>query len=172
MESEACAHKDIRQIDDLRCCLSCGETLYLWTQPYTAAQSELLSLSTQHSPANGLFHTYGDLRLSIGQAIRIVVLLPGKFHDPVCCTIATVDLHKVQYDALSYTWAIEDGDDRKTGRIHLPDGVLPITENCEAALRQLRLRSDPRQLWVDAICIDQSNVRERNHQVGQMDQIY
>jgi hypothetical protein len=45
-------------------------------------------------------------------------------------------------------------------------------KNCEAALRRLRLPSAPRQLWVDAICIDQTNIEERNHQVGMMDLIF
>ncbi|KAI3400801.1 hypothetical protein diail_2010 [Diaporthe ilicicola] len=30
----------------------------------------------------------------------------------------------------------------------------------------------PRLFWIDAICIDQNNVNERNHQVGLMKQIY
>jgi hypothetical protein len=27
-------------------------------------------------------------------------------------------------------------------------------------------------LWIDALCINQANIDERNHQVGQMDRIY
>jgi hypothetical protein len=119
-----------------------------------------------------LAHTYSDLRLITGQAIRLIVLLSAKFADPICCTIATVDPYKEQYDAVSYTWATEDGEYSKTGRIHCPDGVIPVTENCEAALRRLRLPSAPRQLWVDAVCIDQTNIKERNHQVGLMDVIF
>jgi hypothetical protein len=169
MASETCAHRDIQQFDNLRCCMSCGETLYLWLPPQG---SEHIPPAKTHSSTSSLAHTYSDLRLSTGNAIRLVVLLPGSFTDPMCCTIATVDPYKEQYDALSYTWATEDGDDRKTGRIHCPDGIVPVTENCEAALRKLRLLSAPRQLWVDAICIDQTNIRERNHQVGLMDQIF
>jgi hypothetical protein len=30
----------------------------------------------------------------------------------------------------------------------------------------------PRHYWIDAMCIDQHNVRERNHQVAQMGEIY
>lgn len=36
---------------------------------------------------------------------------------------------------------------------------------------QLR-SSEPRVLWVDAICINQSNPDEKNHQVRQMYRIY
>jgi hypothetical protein len=169
MASETCAHRDIQEFDNLRCCMSCGETLHLWQLPQG---SKHISLAKTHDSSQGLAHTYSDLRLSTGQAIRLVVLLPGLFADPICCTIATVDPYKEQYEALSYTWATEDGDDRKTGRVHCPDGIISVTENCEAALRRLRLPFAPRQLWVDAICIDQTNIKERNHQVGLMEQIF
>lgn len=172
MESDFCAHKDVREIDNLKCCMSCGETLFIWTQPGTSSQLKDSLPSKEDDASHGLSHTYRDLRLSTGHAIRIVLLLPGDFHDPIFCMIAIVDLDKAQYAAVSYTWATEDGDAMKTGRIHLPDGIIPVTENCEATLRQLRLPSAPRPLWIDAICINQSNVQERNHQVGLMDQIY
>jgi hypothetical protein len=142
--------------------MSCGETLHLW---------DLTSMVTETSHS-GLFHNYSCLQLHKGTAIRLVILLAGRFYDPILCTMATVDLYSERYDAVSYTWATEEGDDRKIGRIHFPDGVVAITQNCEAALRQLRLESEPRQLWVDAICIDQSNLSERNHQVSIMGQVY
>jgi hypothetical protein len=47
-----------------------------------------------------------------------------------------------------------------------------VTTNLEAALRYLRHRSEVRIIWVDAICIDQSNIEERNHQVPLMKTIY
>ena len=40
------------------------------------------------------------------------------------------------------------------------------------ALRYLRDPCRPRIMWIDALCIDQSSVEERNHQVGQMGVIY
>ncbi|KAK3949074.1 heterokaryon incompatibility protein-domain-containing protein [Pseudoneurospora amorphoporcata] len=50
--------------------------------------------------------------------------------------------------------------------------VLPITVNCEAALRALRLPDADRRIWVDAICINQDNDIERTHQVQFMPVIY
>ncbi|CAO2653033.1 Nn.00g024440.m01.CDS01 [Neocucurbitaria sp. VM-36] len=49
---------------------------------------------------------------------------------------------------------------------------LEVTENLYMALRQLRSHKTDRILWVDAICIDQGNHRERGHQVQQMGRIY
>jgi hypothetical protein len=172
MDSEICSHKDVRQIDDLRFCMSCGETLHLWQSPQPSRSPGPSSTLTICDVPHGLAHSYSDLRLSHGTATRMVVLFPGQRKDPLHCTIAIVDPYKENYDALSYTWATEDGDANKTGRIHCPDGVIAITENCDAALRQLRLPTTPRQLWVDAICIDQGNTKERNHQVGLMGDIF
>jgi Heterokaryon incompatibility protein (HET) len=48
----------------------------------------------------------------------------------------------------------------------------PVTANLEVALRHLRHKSVERILWIDAICIDQSNIEERNQQVPLMKAIY
>jgi len=47
-----------------------------------------------------------------------------------------------------------------------------ITGNLYAALFNLRSRFKERILWIDAICIDQNNILERNEQVRRMGQIY
>ena len=52
---------------------------------------------------------------------------------------------------------------------------LKVTPNLEEALRSLRDDSEggqSRTLWVDAICINQTDTLERNHQVAQMQEIY
>jgi heterokaryon incompatibility protein (HET) len=51
-------------------------------------------------------------------------------------------------------------------------GVLAITSNCDAALRRFRDQKVPRYLWIDSICIDQSNLLERSEQVELMGEIY
>jgi hypothetical protein len=47
-----------------------------------------------------------------------------------------------------------------------------VGPNLYAALKRLRHERYSMLLWVDAICIDQSNIEERNHQVKLMDLIY
>lgn len=72
------------------------------------------------------------------------------------------------YEALSYTWgSSSDGD-----AIIVDERRKPVTRNLFLALRRLRQKDKIRRLWVDALCIDQSNIPERNHQVGMMGQIY
>ena len=55
----------------------------------------------------------------------------------------------------------------------LIDGAnFEVRENLWLALQHLRLESESRVLWIDAICINQLNIHERSHQVAQMAQIY
>ena len=75
------------------------------------------------------------------------------------------------YVALSYVW----GDPSITKEIFIDGHSVQVTENLEAALRTLR--GSPRisqgfKVWIDAICIDQSNLTERSAQVARMKDIY
>lgn len=75
-----------------------------------------------------------------------------------------------KYTALSYAW----GEPTKTRKISIGrQDDVEIGENLWWFLhcRSLTIKK-PRLFWIDAICIDQSNVHERNHQVGLMKQIY
>jgi hypothetical protein len=75
------------------------------------------------------------------------------------------------YSALSYVWG--SPDDTRT--ILLNGKEVTIRANLEAALRSLRCEPEFRnglKLWADAICIDQANINERNHEVQHMGRIY
>lgn len=87
---------------------------------------------------------------------------------------------KESYRALSYAW----GPPGKGNSI-LVDGKLFevrtnlwdfLNEACTRGVASLKsaLRQDGQRdfLWIDAICIDQSQVEERNHQVAMMGDIY
>ncbi|KAF3003576.1 hypothetical protein E8E13_006533 [Curvularia kusanoi] len=49
---------------------------------------------------------------------------------------------------------------------------MAVTQNLSLALQSLRTPHEDRILWIDAICIDQNNDKERGHQVRQMGSIY
>jgi hypothetical protein len=77
--------------------------------------------------------------------------------------------HHSSYEALAYTWVNNrvDGADYCSGRdpdhFILIDGHYFLVErNLFAALRQLRLCSKKRLFWVDAICINHSDLVERS----------
>ncbi len=59
---------------------------------------------------------------------------------------------------------------------HGPDNSrgspFPVTINLKAALRALRQRKKVRVLWVDAVCINQADIPEKNVQVPLMSRLY
>jgi len=101
---------------------------------------------------------------------RVLRLAPGLHRDePLHAVLEPVDVSATTpYEALSYTW----GTDPPSDYLWLGDCPLPIKPNLEAALRALRLPGHVRRLWVDAVCIDQSNVDERTRQVHYMRLVY
>lgn len=167
MASRSCKHPDIRKFDGIRCCLACGEAV-LETK-FEGALRPQVGSSSASKP-----YEYTDLNYQLGQEIRLCILLPGEPQDPLCCELVHVNLDDDPvYDAVSYTWANEDGDASLSSTIHCRgEGFLPITVNCDAVLRQLRRFGSKRRLWIDAICINQSKISERNHQVAFMYSVY
>lgn len=104
--------------------------------------------------------------------IRLLQLLPGKGSEPVKCEIFHARLgENPTYDALSYMWGGENNG--KSLMIQVDGGrLMEVRENLGNVLRYLRRENEARVLWVDAICINQSNDIERGHQVAQMGKIY
>jgi hypothetical protein len=78
----------------------------------------------------------------------------------------------LNYEAMSWYWG--RGKQDQILRIHKGDNVFAfnISQNLKSALWALRRHNTVRQLWIDAICIDQANTKERNEQVPKMDIIY
>jgi hypothetical protein len=72
------------------------------------------------------------------------------------------------YEALSYVW----GDANNTTAITVDGRIYQVTINLECALRYLRLLDTKRLLWIDAICINQQDEREKETQVRAMAAIY
>ncbi|CBX94570.1 hypothetical protein LEMA_P120610.1 [Plenodomus lingam JN3] len=133
-----------------------------------------------HYPSKNLSNfRHRPLNHAGGENVRLVCLLPGDFTDQIFCELFHASLEfGIDYEAVSYTWATEDGDASLSESIACGyvgeenETKLSITVNCASALRRLRHRSEPRVLWIDIIAIDQANPEERNHQVGLMGQIY
>jgi len=82
------------------------------------------------------------------------------------------------FEALSYTWgkAIRDEDENSDnydlGTMHqvkCGGGLFSVMENLFDALSQL---SSTSYLWIDALCIDQTNFEERSSQVLLMGEIF
>jgi hypothetical protein len=165
MSERPCHHPDIRKFDGVRCCLACGEAVFETVDPNTIGGSS----SASPSP-----YEYIPLDYKLGQEIRLLVLKPGEPSDRLRCDVVHVNLEdEPDYEAVSYTWASDNEDAALSRSIYCKGNkYITLTVNCDKALRQLRKRGLERRLWIDAVCINQTSIDERNHQVGLMDRIY
>ena len=106
---------------------------------------------------------------STDKTIRLLCIPPADhISDPLVCQMRQVSLiDKPEYAALSYTWGAPIFDHH----IICDGRRLAITAHLDAALRRFRTTTWW-TLWVDALCIDQTNIPERNYQVSIMKHIY
>jgi hypothetical protein len=107
-----------------------------------------------------------EYRLLGKHEIRLLELLPSPdFHSEIHCRIfhSSLDNHP-PYEALSYVW----GDSKATTSIQAHGRPHQVTTNLELALRYLQLPEERRVLWIDAICISQQDILEKNDQVALM----
>lgn len=127
---------------------------------------------TRQKTASEARFVYSPLDSAVASSFRIVTLFPGQRNTPLSCTLSHEDWRNTAhpYEAVSYFW----GDRLNTRTIRIDEALYQITSNLESVLRHLRHedRSQPRRLWVDAICINQANYQERSQQVRQMFHIY
>jgi hypothetical protein len=106
--------------------------------------------------------------------IRLLYLLPGPFSSPIRVALKSTPFSPEappQFEALSYTWgSAENPIDIFVGSLGYRN--LAVTQNLAEALPYLRLEERSRALWIDAICVNQSDMAERTSQVKRMADIY
>jgi hypothetical protein len=116
-----------------------------------------------------LAHKYLPLDYVLDE-IRLICLLPAAHHsDPLEALVAYKVLHdETTYHGLSYTWGTEEA----SCPIYLNNQTFFIRKNLDIFLRAVRFPESRFVIWVDAVCIDQNNMLERNRQLSRMLQIY
>lgn len=72
------------------------------------------------------------------------------------------------YTAVSWMW----GPQQDLVDLEIDGRVLPIRSNLRRIIQDLQDDRQARNLWIDAVCIDQESLKERNHQVQLMGRIY
>lgn len=136
-------------------------------------------IGTKHHPAPiemqvvgeniTLPHKYLPLDYVLDEFRLITLWKAEKFSDPLRASLAYTVLHDdTTYHALSYTWGIEEA----TCPILLNNQTSLIRKNLDSFLRNVRHDSNRFVVWVDAICIDQNNIMERNRQLSRMLEIF
>ena len=103
-------------------------------------------------------------------ALRLITLLPGISGSTIVCQLdhSVLRQSQGQYEALSYVW----GNPMLSYTIIINGHCVPVTQNLAQSLHHLRHVSRPRRLWIDALCINQTNIQERSLQVQRMGGIY
>ncbi|KAE8322629.1 heterokaryon incompatibility protein-domain-containing protein [Aspergillus sergii] len=87
--------------------------------------------------------------------------------------LSSTDGRSHLYEALSYVWYDgEESSQEESPSIILNDCKFTVTPNLHAALLRLRNHQLERILWIDAICINQTDNDEKNKQIPLMRTIY
>lgn len=107
---------------------------------------------------------------------RLLFLSPSTdYNTPIHAELVVhQDGRSPQYESTSYTWAGENGDSSKCRPLYIGRywDIALQTRNCWSMLQSLRLPIGTRAVWVDAICINQNDIEERDSQVMKMSQRY
>jgi hypothetical protein len=97
------------------------------------------------------------------------VLQPGEAGDPLDISLTTVHMADAPpYIAVSYVW----GANCTLTTILVDDFAMAVKPNLHDALEAVRRPDTKTFVWADAMCINQSDKNEINHQISMMTQIY
>ena len=105
------------------------------------------------------------------QGFRVLKVHPRQSSDAIKAVLWPSGfkvLPRPRYETISYCW----GDASQTKVIEVNGHAMPVPATAAAAIRRLRLSDRIRHHWIDAICINQSDSRERAEQVKLMSKIY
>jgi hypothetical protein len=111
------------------------------------------------------------------KCIRILDILPGTdvqdgtHTRPLVCKFKVIDLDtQPQFTALSYVWG---KDAQSLQSFIICNGVqIPVTANCQSALKHLYRKLGHLRIWVDAVCIKQDDLTEKAQQIPLMGSVY
>jgi Heterokaryon incompatibility protein (HET) len=139
--------------------------------------------------ARPLVELYSRCKLADPKDVRLLRLFPAAewaasagIEQPLVAQIFSGPLPDFDrtYETISYVWGseempksiiiffIEPGTDSKEASMF----DCNITENLWQALSNVRSLSRHRDIWADAICINQGDIPEKNTQVAQMRDVY
>lgn len=93
---------------------------------------------------------------------------PPPIHLELCH--ASLSAQNIHYKALSYAWG--DLSQHKAAEVYINGELFIIGSNLHAGLAQLRQNGVQSWMWVDSICINQSDYEEKTWQVAQMGAIF
>ncbi|KAH8596886.1 heterokaryon incompatibility protein-domain-containing protein [Bisporella sp. PMI_857] len=116
------------------------------------------------------YSSYKYAPLRGDRKFRLLKLLQGSPTDEIKCELIASSSNSTsqKYVAISYAW----GNPTTTHQIQCDGKELGVTANVIDLLKNIRHSNEDKVIWIDALCIDQSNIEERTQQVKLMWQIY
>ena len=100
--------------------------------------------------------------------IRLLKILPGLPGSILRCKIWQDQIRYQFHTCLSYYWGPPDPENQ----IIVNNRLFNVRKNLHNFLMAARKQNLTVPLWIDALCIDQANLEERNYQVQQMAEVY
>lgn len=167
-----------------------------------AARRQIAKAVNKLTDALDRKNTYAYKNISCDKEIRVLKVFPGPPKSKILCCLVPCPLldptsqptsnpaNLIPYAALSYFW----GEDEPENVVYIFEtedaykewtktdtkGILLehfvshmlIRDNLRDALEQLRSTEIIVNVWADALCINQNNVKERTSQVARMHDVY
>jgi hypothetical protein len=101
--------------------------------------------------------------------MRLLYLLPGTSESLLQAVLNHIACNYAgTYQALSYVW----GSSVRDKELVTPNGIIPITTSLHKALIALRQSDQAIMVWVDAVCINQSDYKEKAQQIRLLPEIF
>ena len=105
------------------------------------------------------------------EEIRLLNLYPGNHEDPIILNFQVIQLEdkpELDLEAVSYKWGRPEG----CHQIRVGGNAFFVSSSQNQMILDLRFPRTISRLWIDALCINQGDVAERNSQVQLMRKIY
>ncbi|KAF2108132.1 heterokaryon incompatibility protein-domain-containing protein, partial [Lophiotrema nucula] len=103
-----------------------------------------------------------------GATTRVLRIHAGRRRERMLCSLVPAPIADTEYEALSYAW----GTSLVPHKIIVDGAPFYVTSNLYSALYELRQMERDRIIWIDAVCINQSDNIEKSTQVQMMRSIY
>jgi len=145
------------------------KALHEVSQELSPQPEKLMPVENPASIPNNECDYYQYPNRLISSNVRVLHILPGHGESIVECELEerSLDNEGIE-EALSYVW----GEPVFDKIIQLGGRSFRVTKNLYNILCNLRRRDATRVIWIDAICINQSDLEEKTHQVRLMGDIY
>ncbi|KAI1132443.1 heterokaryon incompatibility protein-domain-containing protein [Nemania abortiva] len=134
------------------------------SRPTKTKPSWSTKLSDLMIPSNG--YQYSPIEKD---SIRLLYIEPNSGDEPISCRLETFkESDAPEYKALSYAW----GPGLRNHPISIDESAFYVSWDLHRALSRLRVVHKDVCVWVDAICINQEDNKEKSEQVSKMANIY